>query len=169
MEALLDEISMELIGEGETFKDELCTMIEGAQMFSDFARSDIETIASYARAYSVNKGATIFKEGSKGNFMCLLVDGRVDIYKQNEGEATRRITAIRPGKTMGEMSLLDDLPHSASTVAVQDSRLVLITKYHFDRMMEDHPGLGNRILRKIARLLSLRLRQTTGILSDYLD
>lgn len=169
MSAVAEEITMELIGEGESFLDELCKMIESAQMFSEMPRGDIETIARYARAYGVKKGATIFKEGGKGSFMCLLVEGRVDIYKQNEGEALRRITAIRPGKTMGEMALLDDLPHSASTVAVQDSTLVLITKYHFDRLMEEHPGLGNRILRKIAKLLSLRLRQTTGILSDYLD
>lgn len=168
MGAAAEELSMELIGEGESFKHELCDMIESAQMFNDFPRSDTEVIAGYARAYSVRKGATIFKEGGKGSFMCLVIDGRVDVYKDNDGH-TKRLTTIRPGKTMGEMALLDELPHSATTVAVEDTTLVLITKFHFDRLNEEHPALGNRILRKIAKLLSLRLRQTTGILSDYLD
>ena len=168
MGAAAEELSMELIGEGESFKHELCDMIESAQMFSDFPRSDTEIVAGYARAYSVKKGTTIFKEGGKGSFMCLVVDGRVDVYKENDGD-TKRLTAIRPGKTMGEMALLDELPHSATTIAVEDTTLVLITKFHFDRLNEEHPALGNRILRKIAKLLSLRLRQTTGILSDYLE
>ena len=168
MGAAAEELSMELIGEGESFKHELCDMIESAQMFSDFPRSDTEIVAGYARAYSVKKGTTIFNEGGKGSFMCLVVDGRVDVYKENDGD-TKRLTAIRPGKTMGEMALLDELPHSATTIAVEDTTLVLITKFHFDRLNEEHPALGNRILRKIAKLLSLRLRQTTGILSDYLE
>ncbi|MEJ2180543.1 MAG: cyclic nucleotide-binding domain-containing protein [Gammaproteobacteria bacterium] len=168
MGAAAEELSMELIGEGETFKHELCDMIESAQMFSDFPRSDTEIVAGYARAYSVKNGTTIFNEGGKGSFMCLVVDGRVDVYKESDGER-KRLTAIRPGKTMGEMALLDELPHSATTIAVEDTTLVLITKFHFDRLNEEHPALGNRILRKIAKLLSLRLRQTTGILSDYLE
>jgi len=168
MGAAAEDLSMELIGEGESFKYELCDMIESAQMFSDFPRPDTEIVASYSRAYSVKNGTTIFKEGGKGSFMCLVVDGRVDVYKESDGD-TKRLTAIRPGKTMGEMALLDELPHSATTIAVEDTTLVLITKFHFDRLNEEHPALGNRILRKIAKLLSLRLRQTTGILSDYLE
>ena len=168
MGAAAEELSMELIGEGESFKHELCDMIESAQMFGDFPRSDTEIVAGYARAYSVKNGTTIFNEGGKGSFMCLVVDGRVDVYKESDGES-KRLTAIRPGKTMGEMALLDELPHSATTIAVEDTTLVLITKFHFDRLNEEHPALGNRILRKIAKLLSLRLRQTTGILSDYLE
>ena len=158
-----------LIGEGETFQEELCNMIESAQLFQDLPRSDIRTIAGYARAYGANKGVTIFKEGQKGSFMCVVIKGRVDIFKESDTREPKRITSIRPGKTMGEMALLDDLPHSATTTAVEDTTLVLITKFNFDRLTEEHPVLGNKILRKIARLMSLRLRQTTGILLDYLD
>jgi len=163
------DISMELIGEGESFNDELCMMIERAQMFSDFAHNETKALASYARAYGVKKGNTIFKEGEKGSFMCLLIEGRVDIYKETDTHEPKRITAIRPGKTMGEMALLDDLPHSATTIAAEDSKLVLITKHNFDRLNAENPVLANSILRKIAKLMSLRLRQTTGVLLDYLD
>jgi len=163
------EDSLSLIGDGESFKEELCQMLERAQIFSDFSRQEIQTLSSYARAYSVVKGATIFKEGQKGSYMCIVIDGRIDIYKQSDTRENKRITTIRPGKTMGEMSMLDELPHSASTIATEDTKVVLITKNNFDRMTEKHPELGLRVLRKIAKLLSLRLRQTTGILLDYLE
>ena len=82
MGAAAEDLSMELIGEGESFKNELCDMIENAQMFNDFQRSDTEIIARYARAYSAKQGSTIFKEGGKGSFMCLVVDGRVGHFQR---------------------------------------------------------------------------------------
>lgn len=161
--------NLTLIGEGESFQDELCSMIERAQMFGDFPRDEIKILAGYARAYEVQKDDTVFKEGEKGSFMCILIEGRVDVYKESDDRRPKRITTIRPGKTMGEMSILDELPHSATTVATEKVTIVLITKFNFDRMTENHPILGVKILKKIARLMSLRLRQTTGILLDYLS
>lgn len=164
-----EQDALTLIGDGESFRDELCNMIELAQMFSDFAHADIRTLASHARAYQVDKGATIFREGQKGTFMCLIVEGRVDIFKETDTRERKLVTTVRPGKTMGEMAMLDELPHSATTIATEDTKLVLITRHNFDIMTEKHPELGIKVLRKIAKLLSLRLRQTTGILIDYLD
>ena len=69
---------------------------------------------------------------------------------------------------MGEMSILDELPYSATAIATKTTKVVLITKSDFDKLTEKFPDLGLRVMRKIARLLSLRLRQTTGILLDYL-
>lgn len=158
-----------LLGEGESFHDELCKMIASSQMFNEFSHEEISIIATYARGYEAKSGTLIFREGQKGTFMCLLVTGRVDVYKENDAHERKRITSIRAGKTMGEMSLLDDLPYSATTIAVEDSSLVLMTKTNFEKLNEEHPVLSNKILKSIARLLSLRLRQTTGILLDYLD
>jgi len=158
-----------LLGDGESFREELCQMLEGAQIFSDLSRREIQTLAGYARAYAVVKETTVFTEGRKGSFMCIVTDGSVDIYKESDARRAKRITTIRPGKTMGEMSLLDDLPYSATAIARENTRLVLITKSSFDELTEKYPALGLRLMRKIARLLSLRLRQTTGILLDYLE
>jgi CRP-like cAMP-binding protein len=69
---------------------------------------------------------------------------------------------------MGEMSLLDELPYSATAVAREDTQLLLLTRMNFERLGIEQPVLCNVLLRQIARLMSLRLRQTTGILLDYL-
>lgn len=161
--------ALSLLGDGEAFKEELCQMLESAQIFSGFSRGEIQTLAGYARACAVEKGATIFKEGSRGSFMCIVIDGCVDIFKESDARENKRITTIRPGKTMGEMSILDELPYSATAIATADTRVVVITKLNFDNLTEKFPALGLRVMRKIAKLLSLRLRQTTGILLDYLE
>jgi CRP-like cAMP-binding protein len=158
-----------LIGEGESFKDELCSMLERVQLFRDFSRDDIQTIAGYARAYEVKQGEIIFREGEKGQYMCLIVEGKIGVLKESDNRERKTIATIRPGKTMGEMSMLDELPHSATAVANEDVKLVMITRMNFEKLVDAHPALGVKILKKIARLMSLRLRQTTGILLDYLE
>lgn len=158
-----------LIGEGEAFQDRLCAMLEGAQMFKDFTGQEIKTLSHYARAYEVEKGNAVFREGQKGTFLCLLVEGRIDVMKEGDERELKKISTIRPGKTMGEMSIVDEMPYSATAMAAEKVTLVLITKMNFDRLLDEQPLLGIKLFRQIARLISLRLRQTTGILLDYLS
>jgi len=152
-----------LMGVGESFHEELCSMLESALIFRDFERNDIESLAKYAGAYKAKKGTKIFKEGDRGCFMCVLVVGRIEISKEH-----KEISIIREGKTMGEMSIVDGMPYSATATAVEESELVYITKINFDKFVATHPAAAVMLYHQIARLMSLRLRQTTGILCDYL-
>ena len=160
---------LDLLGDGESFRSELCEMIENAPMFSSLSRHEVEILSEYMRGYRAKEGATIFEEGSKGLFMCVLVEGRVDIYRDTLEDGKKKVTKVRPGKSMGEMSLLDGLPHSATSIASENCILLMLTRMNFEKLAEEHPVLYSKLLSQIARLMSLRLRQTTGILLDYLD
>lgn len=160
---------LELLGDGRQFQEELCAMIEQAPMFSSLSHPEVEKLSAYLRGYRAKKGATIFKEGGKGMFMCIVVTGRVDIFKETPEHGKKKVATVRPGKSMGEMSLLDDLPHSASSVAHEDTTLLMLTRMNYEKLTDEQPILCNRLLTQIARLMSLRLRQTTGILLDYID
>ena len=164
-----DVENLGLLGDGESFRDELCRLIETAPMFSHLKHAEIRTLANFMRAYVAKKGTVIFREGDKGRFMCIVLSGRVDIMKESPERERKKIAVVRPGKSMGEMSLLDELPYSASAVANEDSTLLMLTKLNFERLSEEHPLLYNTLLRQLARLMSLRLRQTTGVLVDYLS
>ncbi len=160
---------LELIGDGTQFREELCDLIESMPMFSSLSRPEVQTLARYTRAYEARKGVTIFREGDKGHFMCVVLEGRVNILKETLEREQKKVATVRRGKSMGEMSLLDELPYSATAKATEDTKLLMITKLSFERLSEEQPVLCNMLLRQIARLMSLRLRQTTGILLDYLS
>ena len=169
MTKALELEGMELLGDGVNFRDELCTVIENAPMFSSLSHHEVEILSEYIRGYRVKEGATIFEEGSKGLFMCILVEGRVEIFRDTVDDGRKKVAKVRPGKSMGEMSLLDGLPHSATSIASENCILLLLTKMNFEKLAEEHPVLYSKLLSQVARLMSLRLRQTTGILLDYLD
>ncbi|MCK4950446.1 MAG: cyclic nucleotide-binding domain-containing protein [Gammaproteobacteria bacterium] len=155
---------LEQLGIGAGFQQELHTMLSSIQLLKEFDMGEIEEIAPYTGAYLARKGVKIFREGAKGSFMCLIVDGGVEIIKGG-----KKVTTVRPGKTMGEMAVIDGYPHSATAIAVEDTRLIMITRNQLDNMSERHPRLAIKLLKRLAILMSLRLRQTTGVLCDYLD
>ncbi len=160
--------SLALLGDGESFKPQLCSMIERTHMFKDFSRADIEALAKYMRAYGIDSGKVIFKEGHKGAYFCVICEGKVDVVKLNEQQETKKVNTIREGRSFGEMSVVDDMPHSATTVASGPVKLVMITKQKLEQLTRDNPVLGVKVLWELAKLISLRLRQTTGTLVDRL-
>ncbi len=160
---------LQLIGTGKAFRDPLCHMIASTHMFRDFDWHDIETLSEYTQAYEAPKGLTLFKEGDIGNYVCLIIKGKVDVYKRDLNDNEKIVAQIGAGKTLGEMAIIDGELRSASAITAEQTDLILLTKDNFLRILNEKPGLAARILLQVSRLLSQRLRRTSGQLVDYLE
>ena len=160
---------LEQLGSGGSYVEEIADMLERADMFRDLTRQDAEAFAHYVSAYAAPVGAKVLQEGSRESYMFVVAGGQIDIVKRSADIGTdRKLAVVRAGKTIGEMSILDGMPHSASAVVSQAATLLLITKTNFDRFVEFQPEAALKVIRKIAILMSLRLRQTSGVLLDHL-
>jgi CRP/FNR family cyclic AMP-dependent transcriptional regulator len=149
--------------------EKLCAMLRGSQFFGDFPEPEIAMLAKYVQAKSVDSGATIFREGDRGGFMCLLISGAAELFKQDRSYGSKRIAQIDAGKTVGEMALVDGEPRSATCICSQPSIWLMLTREHFVRIIRESPSLSVNILLKIVMLMSRRLRQTSGQLVDSLE
>ncbi|MEM1206691.1 MAG: cyclic nucleotide-binding domain-containing protein [Acidobacteriota bacterium] len=105
----------------------------------------------------------IFREGDLGIEMFIIQEGRVEILKHFKGEQ-RRLAVLAQGDFFGEMSLLEDLPRTASARAMADVRLLRINGSTFDQMLRKNPEIAVRMMRKLSR----RLRETDQMLRDAL-
>ncbi len=159
---------LERLGAGEDFKKNLVNMLESTQMFGDFYPDENAIVAGYIQAYGAKKGVIVFREGERTGHMCLLVEGRLELYKNDEQGDYKKLVEVRPGKSIGEMSVLDGLPYSATAITAIPSTLLILTRDKLARITQEHPRLATKILWKLGNLLSLRLRQTTGKLIGYL-
>lgn len=159
---------LELLGYGTSFQDQICSMLEQTQLFSNSKRQDIEVIANYTHAYRAPADTQILDEGGKDRLLWFLIKGQLDILKSTDKGTQKKLATIRPGKSIGEMSLIDEQPHSASVVTTRESTLLLITRDSFFRLASQHPRQGMHLTWRLAQQLSHRLRQTSGILIEYL-
>lgn len=154
---------------GAAHRQRLCDMLVTSNLFGDLSRENLETLAKYVRAFTAAKDTPIFLEGRYAGFMCIIVKGKVKIYRDSGGGRTVLLAEADAGSSLGEMSIIDGLPHSATAVAVEEVALITMTRADFTRLVDDNPRLATKILWRFTRLMSQRLRNTSGMLVDSLD
>lgn len=160
---------LELLGSGIASSDRISSLLENAQMFRDFEWNQIQTLSGYIQLYRANPGAVLFQEGEKGDFMCVVLEGKLDILKENTQGESKSVATAMPGRSLGEMAMVDGEPRSATAVVVVPTMLAVLTYDNFQLLLRDKPALASKMLLKIAQMLSQRLRQTSGMLVDYLE
>lgn len=143
-------------------KSNLADLLDDTKWGREFARDEVEIIARYMSVQQFKPGEYIFKQGERQNFMAFIVDGKVDIVKESADELEMIVVTLLPSTYFGEMSFVDEEPRSASAVARIESTLLFLSNDNFDRITNEHPGLAIKILKNIAKLISQRLRMTTG-------
>jgi CRP/FNR family transcriptional regulator, cyclic AMP receptor protein len=160
--------ALENAGEGAGYAGAIFGLVGRSQFFAEFTREDIDVLASYMHIYKAKPQNTILQEGETGDYMLMVIDGEVDIYKTNLIGGQQYLTSVKAGATLGEMSMIDGAPRFATCVALRHSILGVLTRDNMGRIIHDHPVLGSKILIKLVTLLSQRLRQTSAQLLQHL-
>ncbi len=107
-------------------------------------------------------GEVIFQEGDLGLAMYVIEKGEVEIRKKL-GNEDRVLAVLGKGDFFGEMCMLeDDVPRSATAIALVDVEAVSIDRSAFTFILKHNPEITIRIMRKLVR----RLRQTTQLFEE---
>jgi CRP-like cAMP-binding protein len=138
----------------------------GMDFFSELDDTELRSVTKWIRPYKANSGVTIFEEGKQEPQLCLIADGDVSIFKEISSTEHLKIADIKSGGSIGEMGILDDEAISASAIASMDSVVFIISNVDFKKMVSENQSLGVKLLWKIGKIISLRLRKTTGLLAE---
>ena len=159
----------EELGSGKQFQDALCVMLESSYLFKDFSRQEIEQLVHYMHGYKAPKGAILLQEGEHDSYLIVITSGKAKVLKDDGQGEMKKIATVRKGATLGEMSVIDDFPHSATVITTEDSEIALITKANLKNITQKYPALGVKLLWQIAWQLSARVRQASGQLVDHIN
>ena len=138
--------------------------------FETLTSQDILIIAEHINFLEIEEGALVFKEGEVGDCVYFVIKGELEVIKgaDQEGKEGVVISTLSKGRSIGEMSVIDKTPHSAAVRARSKSTVVTLSAEGFDMILEKHPRIGIKILKGLARLLSLNLRKTSTRLAEYM-
>ncbi len=103
----------------------------------------------------------IVREGEKGDELFIILSGKVRLHK---GETV--LTHLARGAHLGEMSLVDRSPRSASATAEEPSRALMLRRKDFFEIIRKEPVLATKLLWSFVQVLTERLRKTTADLSN---
>jgi CRP/FNR family cyclic AMP-dependent transcriptional regulator len=134
----------------------------------NFSHEELGGIAKYMYFGRFKGGATVFREGDREAFMCIVSSGNINIVK-GHGEDRQLLTTVGPGSIFGEMTLIDRYPRSATAIVADDATLLILDENDLERLITENPKLGVRLLYRLATLVSFRLRATTDTLVEYME
>jgi len=148
---------------------ERATLLEKCKLGSGLVWQELQTLAGYLSVWKAKSGTCLCRQGDRSDFVCMIFQGRVSIVKEDLHKTAKEIASVGPGQTVGEMALIDREPRSASAVVKTPVLLLVLDEEGFSRMEEEVPRLWGKILLQMARILSKRLRQTSGVLAEYIS
>ena len=160
---------LERVGKGTAIANEIFGLVGRSLFFAEFSREDISILAGYMDVYRAQPGETIIRENDGGDFMLLIIEGAVDIFKKGMRDEQQHMTNVGPGMTLGEMSMIDGEPRFATCVATEPTVFAVLHRDDMAKIILDHPSLGSKILVKLVSMLSSRLRQTSARLLQYME
>ncbi len=158
---------LQLLDNGDSFRESTQQYIKESDFFADFNDAEIKLLARWMKAYSASTGCVVLNEGDKSNCLCIIIKGVINIFKKLPDEHLK-VAEVCAGESIGEMGIIDGEPFSASGIASEDSIVLLITREDFEDIVNQNLELGNKLLWKLARILTVRLRHTTKRLAELL-
>lgn len=154
-------LNLTSLGDAVPFVERMREVIDHIKLFEDFEQHEIETMARYMTCYLAPSGTEIIREGAPGDFMLLIIEGSIEIVKLDSAGLPTRIGMAGPGKTLGEMSLVDGEPRFASCIAVVDTLFAVLDRDNLSHIIADEPRIGVKLLMELLMLLNQRLRNVS--------
>lgn len=132
-------------------KDAKIQLLSSVPLFSACSRAELARIAALADYVEIPAGKTMTEEGLPGEEAFVIASGTAEATLRGEPVAT-----FDAGQIVGEMSLLDKGPRSATVVAVTDLEVLVLDSRGFYSLLREAPSVAIKILQSLTE----RLRRT---------
>jgi CRP-like cAMP-binding protein len=122
-------------------------------------------LASKMERVNLATDETLFYKGDPADSLYLVKSGWVKIVTEDSSGGELMLNQCGIGETIGEMSLLDDNPRSASVIALSPVEMLKLNRDTFLEVLGNQPVLAMYILRKI----TARLRFNTTYIEEAIE
>ena len=130
-------------------KPEGIELLRQVPLFHELNEREIARLAQSAEQVSHEPGTVLMRQGQPGRELLVILDGSIRVDRDG-----RTVAHLGHGDVVGEMSLLDGQPRSATVVTESPLECLRMTGESFDDALASMPSLA----RKILYVLSRRIR-----------
>jgi CRP/FNR family cyclic AMP-dependent transcriptional regulator len=138
-------------------------LLRSVSIFADLEPAEVAALERLADIRDYAEGGVVVSQEETGDALYVLVRGKVKVvlYGESGREIILSIFKV-PGDFFGEMSLLDNEPRSASVIAAEASRLLVLSRRDFHAHLVSHPRTALRVLTELSR----RLRRADEVIGN---
>jgi CRP/FNR family transcriptional regulator, cyclic AMP receptor protein len=103
----------------------------------------------------------LFLSGDPGDGCYRIDEGLLKVAMVSRSGTERILAFLGPGAIVGELSIIDGRPRSASVVAVRPAALSFLSRPSFDAFAQKHPD----VYKSLVTILATRLRETDVVVA----
>lgn len=130
-------------------------VIAQVPLFHDLTKHELQILSANCREREYPAGASLLRQGETGVGLFIITGGTVRVTQETASGEARDLGVFERGAVLGEMSLLDDLPRTATVTALEPTRALVIPVWDFRAALRESPEIAIKLL----GVLSRRLRQ----------
>lgn len=114
---------------------EIARAIGKILLFSQLAPEELAKVAAAMKYTVVPPGTDIIRERDMGDALFVILEGGVEVLKEDESGQPILVTKLGPGDVFGEIALLDQVPRTSTVRSMDSPRLLALSKADFEKLM----------------------------------
>lgn len=126
-------------------KDAYLDQLASIPLFSALSRKELQRVARASDEVTVKEGHELIRQGDVGREMFVIVEGTATVKRNG-----RKLGTASPGNAIGELSLLDKGPRTATVVADGECKVLVLGAREFAGVLDEVPGLTHKIMASLA-------------------
>jgi uncharacterized protein YhbP (UPF0306 family) len=108
-------------------------------VFRDLPERDVATLAAQLNTVEVDPGAVIVRQGAPADKFFIIIDGEVEIIREDDGKE-RTLATLTRGQFFGEMAILRNSPRMATARALEPTTLFAMELDAFQKLVAGSMG-----------------------------
>ncbi len=134
----------------------LTDFLKKSVLFQNLSENDLRKISLNFEIVNLPIGEVLFYEKEKSNDMYMVLEGKVRASLFGDQGNELVLAELGPGEFIGEMSMIDQLPRSATVIAEENTKLALLRRDTFLKIIRENPDIAVNVI----KALVARLRKT---------
>ena len=123
-------------------------MLNAVPFLKSLKQDDIEDLALDLNLRHFMAGETVIRQGEPGKLFHLIFKGRVEVMRKKFFGKTKLAT-LGPGEFFGEISLIENVPRTATVVGVEDGEMFTLSRDSFEKVLLQDPAIAT-VIRQVA-------------------
>ena len=140
--------------------------LKEVSLFKEFTDEQIAKVKKITVPSTFSPREPIIKYNEESNEFYILEEGKVQVEVPVE-EGKNIISLLRPVAIFGEVGLLDDAHRSASVVATEPCKILVIKNSDFLTLLDDDKDMAHKFYRSLGQILYKRMCKTTSQLTFF--
>ncbi|WP_092001031.1 Crp/Fnr family transcriptional regulator [Polaromonas sp. OV174] len=128
-------------------------LIRRVPLFSMLTATQAASVADAVVKRRFKRGEPIVEQGKKSNALSIILTGRARVVSTDIRGREVILATMRPGDYVGEMSLIDNEPHSATVLAEIQTDALILGRPEFERCLPENGSMAYAVLKGLVRRL----------------